>query len=130
MTDTKAETKAETKAPAFTPKIKKLITLPLIKPQIDVPIYVHIVEKMFVGKDIKQSIGGKKMEPATLCNCVNMETGEVAQIIIPAVLHGIFDDEYPEDSYVGCAFMITKHSKIKDKNYHPFSVAEIESNVE
>ncbi len=107
-------------------KVKRNITLPLIKPAIDVPVYIKVTSTMFIGKDIKKPIGGKVMEPATLVNCVNLETGEEAQIIVPSVLSGIFEDEFPEQSYVNKGFQITKHAKGNGKAYHPFSVAELE----
>ena len=117
--------KAEsTKAPSF--KVKRNITLPLIKPQLDVPVYVKITSAVFEGKKIEGNGDNAKMEPAHLFNCVNLESGEEAQMIAPAVLLGIFKDEFPEDSYVNKGFMITKHPKQSGKRYHAFSVAELE----
>ena len=107
-------------------KVKRNITLPLIKPAIDTPVYIKIASPMFVGKAIQKAGDGKNMEPATLVNCVNLETGEEAQIIVPAVLKGIFEDEFPDEAYVGKAFQITKHAKVSGKQYHNFSVAELE----
>lgn len=119
----------EAKAAGFVPKIKRNITLPLIKPQLDVPVYVKVTGAVFVGKDITAAAGTsdkKKMEPAHLFNCINLETGEEAQMIVPAVLLSIFKDEFPDESYVGLGFSITKHAKASGKAYHPFSVAELE----
>lgn len=107
-------------------KIKKNITLPLMKPQIDVPVFIQVSSEMFVGKAVKKAGGGKDMEPATLVNCVNLETGEESQIIVPAVLKGIFEDEYPKSAYVGLGFRIVKHKQASGKKYHNFSVAELE----
>ena len=137
------ETKAtETKTPSF--KIKRAITLPLVKPQIDVPVYVKITAPMVVGK----VIGDK--DAAILCNVINLETGEEAQLIIPSVLQGIFHDDFgaplygtegkgqptkvisepaadqEKDSYVGLGFQITKHAKASGKQYNPYSVAELD----
>ena len=118
-------TKEKTETKAFQPKIVKNITLPLIKQAIDKPIYIKVTSAMFTGKKIES--GDKaKMEPATLINCIDLETGAESQLIVPAVLHSIFDDEYDNDAYVGKGFMITKHEKKSGKKYHPFSVAEIE----
>lgn len=114
----------ETVAPSF--KIKRAITLPLLKPQLDVPVYIKVTSKVFVGKDIAAQKGAAKMEAANLINCVNLETGEDCQMIVPAVLAGIFSDEFKDDSYVGCGFMVTKHPKGSGKAYHPFSVSELE----
>lgn len=142
--NTAAEAAGEQKAktPAFKPTIKKHVTLPLIKPQIGQPIYIKIIGEMYVGKDIsKKSRDPSKtdMAPATLVNCVNLETGEESQIIVPSVLKGILEDEYcvfsgegeerklVEQDYVGRCFMLTKQPKPDDKKrYFPFTVAEIE----
>lgn len=118
-------TKEKTETKAFQPKIVKNITLPLIKPQLDKPFYIKVTSPMFEGKKIES--GDKaSMEPATLVNCIDLETGAESQLIVPSVLHGIFDDEYKDDSYVDKGFMITKHPKVSGKRYHAFSVAEIE----
>lgn len=117
---------SEPQKSAFVPKVKKNITLPLIKPQIDKPVYIKVTSAIFVGKAVNKAGDNKDMEPAKLVNCVNLETGEEAQIIVPSVLNGIFSDEYPEDAYVGCGFQITKHAKANGKRYHQFSVAELE----
>lgn len=109
----------------FTPKVKKLLTMPLIKPAIDVPVFIKITSAMYVGKKM-DSGASKDMDPATLVHCINLETGEPAQIIIPAVLKGIFDDEYPNEAYVQKGFSLTKHAKSSGKKYHPFTVAELE----
>lgn len=112
------------KKPAF--KVKRNITLPLIKPQLDTPVYLKVTSAIFQGKKIEGTGDKAKMEPADLVNCINLESGEEAQIIVPSVLKGIFHDEFPDDSYVGKGFMITKHPKASGKRYHPFSVAELE----
>lgn len=122
--ETTQEVVKQAAAPKF--KVKRNITLPLIKPQIDVPVYIQVTSAVFVGKAIQKAGDGKDMEPAKLVNCVNLETGEEAQIIVPSVLGGIFEDEYPEQAYVNKGFQITKHAKASGKRYHAFSVAELE----
>jgi len=140
---------AKTDAPAkakFVPKIIKHVTLPLIKPIINVPVYIKVTGTMFIGKDIsarvkKGEAEEKKKAPATLMNCINLETGEESQIIVPSVLKGILEDDYtehnpdgsikkddagnPVQSYVGKGFSVTKQEKREGKDYFPFSVAEI-----
>lgn len=130
MTKAKETQATETKtvetnnAPTF--KVKKNITLPLIKPQLDVPVYVKVTSAVFEGKKIEGTGDKAKMEPAHLFNCINLETGEEAQMIAPAVLMGIFTDEYENDAYVGKGFRIIKHPKASGKRYHAFSVAELD----
>ena len=114
------------------PAVKRNITLPLIKPQIDKPVYIEVSGPMFEGKEIKDKKDPKtgemtaSMAKATMLNCTELETGVDSQIIVPAVLHGIFDDEYPKDAYVGKRFRLVKHAKASGKRYHNFSVAEVE----
>ena len=117
--------KTETAAPAFKFKRTKVVTMPLLKPVLDQPFYVKMTGEIFLGKEIKAGEGAK-MEPAHLVNCVNLETGELCQIIVPAVLLSIVNEEYPENSYVGKSFEIVKMAKGGGKRYHPFKVAEIE----
>lgn len=106
-------------------KVAKRITLPLIKPQLEKPVFVLINEAVFVGKKIEQGTS-KDMEAAHIANVTDIETGEQAQIIVPSVLLGIFKDEYPDNSYVGKAFQLTKHAKASGKRYHAFTVIELE----
>lgn len=112
------------------PKLKfkrtRILTLPLIKTAIDIPVYIQPTGKMFVGKELKVKNGEKKKEPATLLNCINLESGEESQIICNAVLKGIFEDEYPNHAYVGKNFEIVKLAKQSGRDYNPFTVIEIE----
>jgi len=110
----------------FVPKILKNITLPLIKPSIDVPVYIKITSEIFVGKAIKKAGDGKDMEAAKLVSCINLETGEESQIIVPSVLNGILTDDYPDAAYIGKGFKLVKHAKGSGKAYHAFSVAELD----
>lgn len=108
---------------AFTPKVKKVITLPMVKLQKDTPIYCRVDAPFFTGKAIDD-----KKEVATLCNITLLETGECAQIIVPSVLKSTFSESYPKDSYVGLCFAICKTSNAGDggKAYAKFSLSEIE----
>jgi hypothetical protein len=111
-------------------KISKRVTLPLFKIAPNTEYYFQIESAMFIGKEVKEGRGGseaKKKEPATLMRVINLETGELGQIICGAVLRGIFDDEYPEEKYVGKLFAIEMH-KIVGKDYNGYSVTEIERN--
>jgi hypothetical protein len=113
----------------FTPVRKKLLTRPVLKWVVDKPNYIKIETAMHIGKDIKSRTPvdeAKKKEPATLCNVTNLETGEPAQIILNAVLKSVLIEEYPNDSYVGKCFAVTKQSRQPGKQYDPFNIEEIE----
>lgn len=101
--------------------VKSIITIPLLKPAIDVPFYVRLDTPVILGKKIDDT-----MEAAHLCNVTNLETGEQNQLIIPSVLLSLLHETYEKDGYVGRSFMLTKHAKPSGKKYHPFSMAEIE----
>jgi len=101
-------------------EVVKNVTLPLLKPQLDVPVYIKVLDPIYLGKKVEQD-----KEPATIANIVNLETGEHCQILVPAVLAGIFEDEYPDNAYVNKCFKLTKHPKASGKRYHLFTVLEI-----
>lgn len=120
------ETVLDVKKPAFQFKRTKVVTVPLLKPALGVPFYVRADGEIYLGKELKATAGAKKMEPAHLMNCTNLETGELCQIIVPSVLLSIMTEEYPEKSYVGKSFEMTKLPKNSGKDYHGFTVNEIE----
>lgn len=107
-------------------KVKKLVTVPLLKFVIDQPIYVKITSPIFLGKEVKGSGDSSKMEAAHLANVINLETGEEQQIIIAKVVQGVLDEEYPNQGYVGKAFQLTKLAKGSGKRYNPYTVAELD----
>jgi len=103
-------------------KVKRLVTLPLLKPAIDKEFYILIQEPIFKGKELK----GSDMEAAHLVNIINLETGQEMQLIANAVLRSTLEEEYPEAGYVGKGFALTKEAKPSGKKYNPFTVVEIE----
>ena len=106
---------------AFNFKRTKVVTVPLLKLAIDVPSYVRAEAAIYEGKQVDD-----KMGKAHLLNVTNLETGESQLLIIPTVLLALLGEEYPENSYIGKCFEVTKHAKVSGKNYHPFSLSEIE----
>lgn len=111
----------------FQPKRKRLLTRPVLKYVVDVPNYVLIESAAHIGKEMKPGADGKKKEPATLCNVIDLKTGEPAQLILNAVVKSVLAEEYPNDSYVGLCFSITKQARVTGKSYDPFSIEEIEN---
>lgn len=105
----------------------KAVTLPVFKLADDVPVYLTATGEMYEGKEQKPAKAGEKpMEPATILPVVNVETGEVGQIIVGAVLEGILNETYPDGAYVGKSFEIVKHAKKEGKRYNTYSVFEID----
>jgi hypothetical protein len=110
-------------------KRKKLLTRPVLKMEEGKQRAVLIEAAMFIGKDIKsrtEKPEDKKKEPATIVNVTNLETGELAQIVVNAVMKSILTEEYPDDTYVGKCFLITKMGRQPGKQYNPFHIEEIE----
>jgi hypothetical protein len=105
--------------------VGRKLTIPPLKFEIDKPVYVLVTGPMHVGRKLKGSGQKSKMEPATLCNVVDMQTGEQFQLICATMIRGIFEDNYPNHSYVGNAFQIIKHNKREGKSYYDYSMDEV-----
>lgn len=116
---------------AFVPKVIKQVTLPLWKLRAGGELFVKITEKMQIAKALKnQTAEDKAKEPPTLINAVKLDTGEVGQFIAGSVLRDIFNDEYPNNSYVGKGFWIKVEAQKDSKagggrRYNNYTVAEI-----
>lgn len=110
----------------FVAKRKKLLTRPILKFVKDVPQYIKFEGAIYLGKEMKQKAEDKKKEPAHLADVIDLQTGELAQIIVNAVPMSVLKENYPNDSYVGKCFAITRQSRKEGKAYDPFSVEEIE----
>ena len=125
MATAKKETTAKTTSTGFVPKVKRALVLPLLKKQDDVPIYIKITGAINTSESGAQKAGdGKDMEPARVCNCDNLETGEQCQIIVNTVLESTLQRNFPDDSYVGCGFEIIQH-KTPGKRYKTYTVNEL-----
>jgi uncharacterized membrane protein YheB (UPF0754 family) len=108
--------------PVFSFKKTKSVIVPLLKMELDIPVYIKSLGAMFVGKEVKSD--GIKMEPAILMPVIDLTTGEECQIIINKVVQENLKEVYPNDSYVGKTFEIIKHAKRDGKKYNDFSISE------
>ena len=106
-------------------RVKKAVTLPIVKLAAGVARYVFFDGPMRIGKDTGQVMNGKKMEPATIADVTDLETGEQGQLICATVLAGNLRETYPDDSYVGKRFAITL-IKVPEKKYNLYEILEIE----
>jgi len=125
--DNKAQVATATTTTGFNPdevKVVKNVTLPLLKKEDDRPVYIKSIGAIYKGKQVNGK-EADKMEPADLMNIVNLETGEEMQIICNAVMKSTFNEEYPDDSYIGKCFRVTQ-MKVEGKRYKNYSIAEIE----
>lgn len=106
-------------------KVKGAVTLPVLKLAASVQRFVYFDGPMHVGKDTGQVMNGKKMEPATVANVTDMETGEQGVLICATVMAGELRNAYPDDSYVGKGFALTL-IKVPEKKYNMYEILEID----
>lgn len=113
-------------------KVKKLVTLPYLKMTEGNTYLLKFLTPLSLAKVLKNApkdADGKDKKPPHIANCVDLETGELVQIIGGASLCGIMEDEYPNNAYVGKCFQIEPGKKRTAKNgnnFTPYTVAEIE----
>lgn len=107
-------------------KVKKVVTVPVLTPVVDTPLYLKFTGPIYKGKELKGSEKNNKMEPADLAPVINLETGEENLLIVSAVVKGNFEEHYSKDAYVNKAFELIKLPKREGKRYFDFSIKEIE----
>ena len=112
-------------------KIKRRITVPLFKLVSNVENYFKITSPITLAKPLTGAAAAaaaakkKIKEPPYLCEVVDLETGDVGQIILPTVLRSELEENYPDNSYVDKCFCIVKFP-IQDRDYYGFTITEIE----
>lgn len=123
-------------------KVAKQLVYPTLQTTPGVTIYVQPLRPMEEGRRIEDADDGvdrgSKRPPATILYVKVLFAGEGhelngqdAQIVANKLLVGTLREGYPNDSYVGRKFAITKAlAKKKGKGagdgYYPFQVNEIE----
>lgn len=111
---------------AYKPKIKRQITVPLMKLNTDEPVYVKFTgdEPRLVQLDKKA-----EKEPATVLRCIDVTDGEVIDLIASTVLKSQLVEEFGGigPQLKGVALMITSTGKRAGKEYNDIRIAEIEA---
>lgn len=121
-------------------KIARHVTVPLLKvPDNGTPVYVKITGEIFTAKETGEgrnrgsatpAVPGQepkaKVQPPKLAHVVNLETGQVQQIIVGAILESELNDTYPNASYLNKSFEIKKHAPTGGKRYAMYAITEIE----
>jgi len=131
------EAQVEEAFKAFDPKnikVLKNVTLPQLKWKDEVPFYITIKGTIFKAKETTKGRARPATEgavtapvqPPELVEVLDLTTGELAHLITGTVLAIELRDTYPNDSYVGHSFMITKHKIEGNKRYSTYSIQEIE----
>lgn len=88
---------------------------------------------MYAGRAMKEDVkeGAKPKEPATILDVINLETSEVAQLVVPAMMKSTLEEEYEDGSYVGKCFHVKNQGKQDVKagggqQYNKILIEEIE----
>lgn len=117
-------------------KIKRRLTIPLLKLDVDgedavsqgrlsQTIFGRVVEGIHEGRAVHNA---KYPTPARLMTIEAID-GTQCKIVVNAVMQRELEGEegYPNQTYVGCWFRITKFRRAAGKNYNTFEVIEIEA---
>jgi hypothetical protein len=107
---------------SFEFKIKRRLALPQLKLELDQTVYIEIHNKI-----IEKKMDEEK-NPMKICMVVNLQSGEFYQMIIDQIVYEALI-WYPDNSYVGKRFAITRHKKVqagKGNSYYPYTVNELE----
>lgn len=113
-------------------KRKKAVTVPTLKMAIDKPIYVKfeaITRKQTLDKktgEIKIDSKTGEIDLLPVAKVINLETGENNELVLGSVLIAQLEAEYTAEEITGKCFEIEKHNKPSGKDYHTYSIYEIE----
>lgn len=112
--------------------VKRILTLPLLKLEAGKPVYVQFQGAIFTGKKLTNpnaTEAEKLKAPPEMANVLNLETGELCQIMLGKVLCELINEEYPAQSYVNKGFMLELTEKKRGRNgnnYNTYKLAEID----
>lgn len=113
-------------APAMPPlKLKKRVTVPLLKQRVGVPIAIVFLAPIYQGEKIDHP-SVKIAEAAFMARVLNVQDGVVYNTIMNTVTRSEIEKAYPDNGYVGKGFAITLHN-LEGKNYKVPEIAEFET---
>lgn len=124
----------------FVPKVLKVITVPQTKIRPGMELFLLIVAPIVRAPALKNApvekdSEGKEKLPPHLLRAVDLETGEITEIIPGTVLVDLMQETYPLNSYVGRSFQVKCNEQKAAKagggrRYNTYSVNEIETPAE
>lgn len=106
-------------------KIAKRVTMPTLNLKVNEPKILRIDDAFRVSTYKDPDPAKAKEKPATICTATDMQTGEVALLLVPEVMHKNLTEQYPNDTYVGKIFGLQKLPKRPGKRYFDFEIAEL-----
>lgn len=111
--------------------IGRQLTVPSTSLKIDETRFIHVKEAMREGTHTFNSKGekvGKFDNPPTLLRIIDLGTGELMDLIVPTVMHGVLGESYPDGDYVNRLFSVTLR-KIEGKRYNRVEMYELEEKI-
>ena len=120
---------------AFQFKTKKLLTRPTISMKKEgAQCFVKIERPRYISTQPsreKPKEGEKPKAPPTLMDVINLETGELAHVVVAEMIRSTLESEYPDNAYVGKCFHILNRGKVETKAgggqmYNKIHIEEIE----
>lgn len=108
-------------------KVVKRVTMPTLSLKENEPKVLRIDDAMRESKYIDPDPKKAKEKPATICSVTDMQTGEVAILLVPEVMKKNLNESYPADGYVGKVFGVQKLPKRPGKRYFDLEIAELEA---
>jgi hypothetical protein len=125
-----AEKKSTTEKTAPAYKVKRAITVPLVKLNPGEPLAVRFLgePQRRVQLDQKPDKDGNLKEEAHVIRGVNLDTGELVDVIASTVLISQLEREYGniEDKLKDVALLIENKGKRTGKAYNDISIYELE----
>lgn len=102
--------------------LKRAVSRPTLKHDSDITLILTINDP--IREDLNQE--GKEMSIATV---LNVEDGREYNYVMNAITASEIADNYPDQSYLGKTFMITKGGTVQGKRYKSITILEVELNA-
>lgn len=96
---------------------RKLLTIPVLSLKENDQRCIRFDSVMRIGKAMPVKEGKAPMDPATIADVTDVISGEVFELIVPAVLQSVLHENFPDDSYVGKVFELEALPKREGKQY-------------
>lgn len=102
----------------------RAVTLPTLSFKDNGTRHVRITGPIHEGKKMPNAKPTDK--PADLCAVIDLDTGEEAMLIVPAIVKEVLHEQYKDGGYIDHCFAIKFLRQKEDKRYKEYSVHEIE----
>jgi len=118
--------KSVTLANGKTFTLKRRVTMPLLSwKEIGKPITFKSIDKYEFTAE-KKTKKGETLPSVPMMPVIDLQTGQEARLIVGALMLGLFEDDYKDNSYVGKSFALINHGKADKKRFNDIELVEIE----